>query len=719
MFPSPNNSRPVTGASIASTSSSYSLPDALPPMPGQGQQRISQGAPGNARNRAPLGPPPSARRGPSYYYPQYPQLAYVSPIVEESDSQRNSERGSIRHGGESRGSYASSNAIPIGVSDFYLNNGYGRGNVDSYMSEFDEQDVDLPPKVTESSGQDSPTVPIRQASLGKRSKPTLKTIKSGDVTKPEPTHQRALSDESIDSADLQTLPSLAHKVAPRPALGVKQSSDDSSGNVSGRTDSSDLFPNEPTFLERSSSESDKSDFAKYKMLDYTNEPLPARALAGSNDPRVESILNRLEKGGALPAMDEKKPTSLSQRVGTRRPPPLDVDAVRDAEQRGSLTSLPDLIRRATKLASNLDRGKTASRLGFDWMLSDSEKQKALQGNGKRRSGSLSDMISAFPPPAAIGTPISQRGSGRFAWPSHLRNDMADGYDYSQPPPRQKRRVCGMPLWVFLLLILLLVLLIAAAIIVPVALIVIPHQNQAQKQTLASCQQSMVCANGGTNILGMNGACRCICQNGFTGSTCGMSSGSNCTTTSVVGASGATVGSAIAPVLSSAASKYSVPLYGEQIVSLLSAANLTCLSENSLMSFGGVSARSVKEEPLKVEAKLSPTKTLQRRQTSTPVSPDTAATSDGIVFATGTPSSSSGTGSTSAAPSSQVDFARVAVLFVLQVSSQLNDALAAQMALERAIGTSGAGNVTLSNGYSADLNSMSITVQNGTMYGKGA
>jgi hypothetical protein len=40
-----------------------------------------------------------------------------------------------------------------------------------------------------------------------------------------------------------------------------------------------------------------------------------------------------------------------------------MDAVRDAEARGSLTSLPDLIRRATRLAAMMDRGKRpASRL---------------------------------------------------------------------------------------------------------------------------------------------------------------------------------------------------------------------------------------------------------------------------------------------------------------------------------------------------------------------
>lgn len=58
------------------------------------------------------------------------------------------------------------------------------------------------------------------------------------------------------------------------------------------------------------------------------------------------------------------PTLSATRPGGHRPPQLNLNAVRQAEARGSLTSLSDLIKRATRLASNLDRGRTASRLAF-------------------------------------------------------------------------------------------------------------------------------------------------------------------------------------------------------------------------------------------------------------------------------------------------------------------------------------------------------------------
>ena len=74
-----------------------------------------------------------------------------------------------------------------------------------------------------------------------------------------------------------------------------------------------------------------------------------------SDARLEK---ELEAFGALP---RAAPTMSDKRPDGRKPPALNMHAVRDAEARGSLSSLSDLIRRATKLASNLDHGRTASK----------------------------------------------------------------------------------------------------------------------------------------------------------------------------------------------------------------------------------------------------------------------------------------------------------------------------------------------------------------------
>lgn len=57
----------------------------------------------------------------------------------------------------------------------------------------------------------------------------------------------------------------------------------------------------------------------------------------------------------IPATTQESTAVAS--LSTRRPPKLDMDAVRKAEARGSLTSLPDLIKRATRLAAMIDTGK--------------------------------------------------------------------------------------------------------------------------------------------------------------------------------------------------------------------------------------------------------------------------------------------------------------------------------------------------------------------------
>jgi hypothetical protein len=92
--------------------------------------------------------------------------------------------------------------------------------------------------------------------------------------------------------------------------------------------------------------------------------------------------------GLAPSVTPNRTPSpgFSRLSAVRRPPRLDMDAVRDAEARGSLTSLPDLIRRATRLAAMMDRGKRpASRLNdlndFGDFPTESqlEKEQELEG----------------------------------------------------------------------------------------------------------------------------------------------------------------------------------------------------------------------------------------------------------------------------------------------------------------------------------------------------
>ncbi|KAG9883480.1 hypothetical protein KCV05_g20211, partial [Aureobasidium melanogenum] len=181
---------------------------------------------------------------------------------------------------------------------------------------------------------------------------------------------------------------------------------------------------------------------------------------------------------------------------------------------------------------------------------------------------------------------------------------------------------------------------------------------------------------------------------------------------------------------------SIPLNATNILGLFASSKLTCTSENALVTFNGLSARSVPEGVS--EIKPSPTKVLARRADSTSVAA-AAVTSNGIVFASGSPSDSLSSSASasfdttapSSTPSSStlsdsttLDFARIAVLFVFQQSGQLNNAIAAQENLQNYFtsGTTSTGqqinasSIDLGADISANLQNHSVTFANGTVFG---
>src|SRR5204862_5937365 len=136
----------------------------------------------------------------------------------------------------------------------------------------------------------------------------------------------------------------------------------------------------------SSSISSDGDFEKLRI------PLAQPGNSGRG-PTLKD-LERLELARRPLAMSDIRPDS-------RRPPQLDIGAARRVEPRASLTSLPDLIRRASTLAKNLDRGRTASRLG---VALDPPEGSRESKNPSRQSESISEILASFPPPGFITTP---------------------------------------------------------------------------------------------------------------------------------------------------------------------------------------------------------------------------------------------------------------------------------------------------------------------------
>jgi cytoskeletal protein RodZ len=678
------SSRPITTSSVASASSLGSIPDfpvPQPPMP-----FIQQ-----ARRTPALGPPPSARRGPSSYYTQ---MSYVSPIVEESESRSVTIR-------SRRGSFASSNVFP--TDDFYPDD-------DLFSDDLFSDDE----TITSDRGTISPTehddrsglvtqspALLRQASLGRRTKPSLMTIKSVD--------------------------SFGSK---RDGFGRKKVEDSGAGGAAVGVGAAMLAARDGVSSGRTSSES---------------------------VPTLQNIRSGL--ASPSPLQHEVTPSTLAGRAGMRRPAKLDMDAVRDAEARGSLTSLPELIRRATRLAANLDRGRTASRLGLDfWEAGDPEKKTV------RQSG-LSDMLAAFPPPgrdtpSGAGTP--NIGSGRMSkWPSNA--DSRNGVDsgVSNEKPKKRRRCCGMPLWTFITLLIVILFIIAAAVVIPVVLVVIPNQNKANNNAAqdtqgntsndnnnmsntnspsvpvptadsgnGQCSGIITCQNGGVAILNSDRSCNCVCINGFTGRTCTNNDATGCTTTSISGtANNATMGSGIPRLIEDTAASFNVPLKATRILSIFSNMSLSCAAENALITFNGLASRSDHHQHLHsmdLRSTLHPSRTLPvlhhphpAQVPGQPVKRQTVGQSNEATSSSGQSTAQADTIQTQPISSNvnALDFARVGVLLALQESSDLDVAANAQESIQEFLTNDRSGNAggsTIDVGpFTMDLVNFSIKFQNGT------
>ncbi|MCJ1383653.1 hypothetical protein MMC17_006767 [Xylographa soralifera] len=707
------SSRPSTSSSVGS------IPDfPVPAIPAITQLQVTRRA---------LGPPPSSRRGASSYYSQ---SSYVTPIPEEAAE-------SIRN---SHDSYASSHAMPTHWDD---------GLRESFVVDEDEDEDEVGDggdgRSSGSAEHDESTSLVRKSTLGTQQKAPLTSSKGCEEVNEAKTNTGIPVPAGTSKLNMVSQAVLADGAVEKVDSGT------SDGAKRGPADSGIATLNSNTrLLDPSSS------------LDHTSARRSAEAIRGPSpgdsalDPRVRQILGGLEKGGALNPGTPSPITSPSSESVNRikRLRRRELEGTKDPEARGSLTSLPELIRRATKLASNLDRGKTASRLGLFDMLN------ANEGNGEEdpghvRSGSLTNMLASFPPPALNSTPTSSRGRPTSRWPSPFAN--ADGLGQhssltdSKPEPlrtKRGRKYCGMPLCAFALLMVLLFLLIAAAIIIPVTLIVIPRQNaQAAKSNLVNCQTSTPCGNGGTSLISGN-ICSCVCANGFTGTDCGQAANAECMTINVNSSAqstssykNATVGTNIPRLISASLTNYSIPLNYTAILSAFSATNLSCSAENALVQFNGASQRRglQSQEPLvhfkTIEMDAA---TLVLRAAAAQNTPGVA-TSNSVVFAvsTTTPSVSSTlvasvtmSGSVSTLPTTttlpngqvhitqqDLDFARTAVLYILQQSS-LTAAITAQQSLQGVlIGTSFvAGPVQVGNNATVNFEAETISLMDGTVVG---
>ncbi|KAL2816885.1 hypothetical protein BJX63DRAFT_128405 [Aspergillus granulosus] len=493
---------------------------------------------------------------------------------------------------------------------------------------------------------------VRHASLGKRGKPSLRTISRPNAALP-------------------------------PTAGSNNDTVPASGPMAGAT----LKEIAADLHRRDSFDSSSSEES---YIDPEKPPIMLGEDRSHGHPRP-SI------DGTLP---QRTPTMSETRPGARRPPRLNMNAVREAEARGSLTSLSDLIKRATKLATNLEHGRTASRND----LLNPGGGSRFPGNPNRKSGSIKDILASFPNPAA--TP-----EGRSSWPIfwrrstlHQLHSQDRGQEATQEEkasPQRRRRCCGMPLWAFIAACVILLLIVAAAVLIPIFLVVVPRENESNDSS-TTCARTSPCSNGGVSV-SSGDVCSCVCVNGFTGSRCTNAGDASCITTEITQGStsrNATVGDDLPRLFQDSQSNFSIPLDPITIMALFSQNNVSCTTENALVAFDGLSSsndnsrRSLPldsqlfddEEPLVSAFSHVPTATaLAARSVTTingilvestpaPTREGSEDTEEAEPTSTTTATATAQPTSTPAVSTEVVDFSRIAVLYILQKTGELNTAM---------------------------------------------
>lgn len=628
---------------------------------------------------------------------------------------------------------------------------------------------------------------VRHASMGKKSKPTVTSLRSQSSNKSLPLRDS----EALPSNDqAATMEALTAAIRQGLGSGAATTTPTTPGSHADAPVVRMPFQGEPgsptsvyTDME-ATSKRHSVPFSSYKGYD------PRRSKASTI---TEQEIDDYEKSNIAfdlatpvshtsthPIIADEKP-GMSDRIPPgKRPPKLNMDAVRDAEARGSMTSLSDLIKRATKLASNLDRGRTASRLGhLDWFGSS---ERLGTNNHRARDSTYSDVLAAFPQPDGTGTPGRDRPP--TMWPNGEKQLMASKSSlgrFNETQKKPHRKCCGMSPPMFVLVLIILVLLIVAAVLVPVFLVVLPKQRHST--SAAACSSTQVCNNGGVRVVA-NNHCACICVDGFTGSDCSTEQDPECITASLADGtkeySNATIGSSLLPLLNSGQNQFNIPLNTTSILSTFAYNNLSCASENSLVDFGASStsakakrfsmslgmisaephvptlnlpASELEEdkwavvvdglEPAAEHMQLIhvPNPTLQPRQ-------DATKSANGIVFATSADAVAAPTGAASSAQASgtatasatasaatstavqtssiqatdsQLEFAATLVLYVLQSNAEISVAVAVHQAVASYLEEKDFNKTTVEivggeQRLEADFNKLQVRFANGTTIG---
>ncbi|KAM5442474.1 hypothetical protein MferCBS31731_002352 [Microsporum ferrugineum] len=514
----------------------------------------------------------------------------------------------------------------------------------------------------------------RQVSMGKSGKGELRTI---NITKSDSQsmHNRTMSEKSFGA------PSEAGTVASSGTIGIAINPS-LRANIPGHhippSFHNPTGPLRPSRLRANSHSSVES-------FDEEEEPEGDEVPIIHKQPTNDSEFRDIELGGRRASQFSDLPA----------PPGLNISG-KEPEVRSSLTSLPDLIRRATKLASNLDRGKTASK-GPTAMFEMYNASSEAKNKERRYSGSINDILACFPPPG-IQTPGNN--------PAQAGNDSKGKSEVEVP--KAKRRFCGLPAPALIVFCIGLVLLLAIIITIPLAVAGKPRNHSPM-----TCELELPCNNRGVSV-GTPGSCSCVCPEGYRGTTCSVLADEGCVIADLKDNRNlrhdATVGSAIPRLVINSLRSFNIPLDVGKLLLLFDSENVSCNVENALVSFNGrnqkrglpapkdprnnalleytlanrrrsgnvdLAARAPQNTTPQPTSTPMPTRTSSSTRTSSPTSSPTR---------TSTPTSTTlPTPMPSVDPSQNVlDFARISVLYIFEKTEKFSAAHAAHDAIQDAL-----------------------------------
>jgi hypothetical protein len=344
-------------------------------------------------------------------------------------------------------------------------------------------------------------------------------------------------------------------------------------------------------------------------------------------------------------------------------------------------------------------------------------------SNERDTDSISEILASFPPPVLAqrsrdgnhGSTLPQRMS---QWP--LPEEYGQGGDNgSLRQVKPTRRICGLPLWAFIMLVILALVVITAAVVVPLQLVNLSKSgdNDGNKSSVvAKCKKTNPCQNGGENIA-TSDFCGCICTNGFTGASCQTKEEDlSCTsfdfedrgmTSQVIeGIKNATIGSALPRLFNKTESAYNIELDPSLLLGVFSKANLSCTLQNALVNFNGKTEPET--QPEKRALKIIRSLRIRQLEIDTSMPPTVTST-------TAKPSATASNSRELALDQDAIDFARVGVLFLAQTDG-VGVAETAHQDLDAAFraGTD-FGNVT-TGAITFQLDSRSIVLSDGEVIG---